>query len=119
MLRKRQFLSVEKIDYFAFMGSEEPMWAVINNFCPPTNNRDTRSADIFLFAIFKSQEVYKMKQQPKQEEKAQLSEIKMEQLNRQPIIESNISKSEDGKWIIHKTTITDIKPITYFEKVLG
>lgn len=26
---------------------------------------------------------------------------------------------EDGKWIIHKTIITDIKPLTYFEKVLG
>ena len=49
----------------------------------------------------------------------QLSERKIEQLSKQPIIENSILKSEDGKWIIHKTTITDIKPISYFEKVLA
>ena len=65
-----------------------------------------------------------MKNQPqnKQAEKqeiAKLSNIKIEQLSRQPIIESSICKSEDGKWIIHKTIITDIKPVSYFEKVLA
>lgn len=53
------------------------------------------------------------------QEVAKLSNIKIEQLSRQPILESSISKSEDGKWIIHKTIITDIKPISYFEKVLA
>jgi len=48
-----------------------------------------------------------------------LSGLKIEQLGKQPIIESNISKGEDGKWLIHKTTITDIKPVSYFEKVLA
>jgi len=48
-----------------------------------------------------------------------LSKVKQQQLNRQPILETQISKSEDGKWIIHKTIITDIKPISYFEKVLS
>jgi hypothetical protein len=47
-----------------------------------------------------------------------LSKIKQQQLSRQPILETQISKSEDGKWIIHKTIITDIKPVSYFEKVL-
>ena len=47
-----------------------------------------------------------------------LSNQKVEQLSKQPIIESQISKSEDGKWLIHKTVITDIKPVAYFEKVL-
>jgi len=49
----------------------------------------------------------------------ELSSIKIEQLNKQPIIETNLSLSEDKKWIIHKTTITDIKPVKYFEKVLN
>ena len=49
----------------------------------------------------------------------ELSEKKLEQLNRQPIVESSIRRSDDGKWIVHKTTITDIKPVTYFEKVLA
>ena len=57
--------------------------------------------------------------QAENQEVAKLSNIKIEQLSRQPIIESSISKSEDGKWIIHKTIITDIKPVSYFEKVLA
>ncbi len=57
--------------------------------------------------------------QAEKQEIARLSNIKIEQLSRQPILESSISKSEDGKWIIHKTIITDIKPVSYFEKVLG
>lgn len=50
--------------------------------------------------------------------RVELSAKKLEQLNKQPIVETTIRKSEDGKWVIHKTTITDIKPISYFEKVL-
>lgn len=42
----------------------------------------------------------------------------IEQLKKQPIIESSINKSEDGKWILHRTTILDIKPVSYIEKVL-
>jgi hypothetical protein len=34
-------------------------------------------------------------------------------------VESSIRRSDDGKWIVHKTTITDIKPVTFFEKVLS
>jgi len=59
----------------------------------------------------------RMKNQKQPEE--QLSSIKVKQLTKQPIIESAVSKSEDGKWIIHKTVITDIKPISYFDKVMG
>ncbi len=54
-----------------------------------------------------------------EEKQAILSDQKIEQLSKQPIIESQVSKSEDGKWLIHKTIITDIKPVAYFEKVLG
>jgi hypothetical protein len=53
-----------------------------------------------------------------EEDKVELSARKIEQLKKQPIIESVIIKSEDGEWIIHKTVITDIKPVSYFEKVL-
>ena len=48
-----------------------------------------------------------------------LSKTKIEQLNKQPVLETSVSKSEDGKWMIHKTVITDIKPVTYFEKALA
>ena len=47
-----------------------------------------------------------------------LSDKKLLQLQRQPIIETSVSRSGDGKWIIHKTTITDIKPIEFYTKVL-
>jgi hypothetical protein len=49
----------------------------------------------------------------------ELSAVKIQQLSKQPIVESLISMSEDGKWVIHKTIITDIKPKTYLEAVLG
>jgi hypothetical protein len=52
-------------------------------------------------------------------EKNELSQTKIEQLQRQPIIETTISKTKDGKWVVFKTTITDIKPVKYYEKVLG
>ena len=48
----------------------------------------------------------------------QLTAKKLEQLSKQPILESSIATSEDGKWVIHRTTITDIKSRTYMEKVL-
>jgi hypothetical protein len=38
---------------------------------------------------------------------------------RQPILEVKIEKSNDGKWVIHKTVITDIKPTSYYEKVIN
>lgn len=64
------------------------------------------------------------KQQTKQNAKGnlvslELSAVKIQQINKQPIVESSVSKSEDGKWVIHKTVITDIKPVSYFEKVMA
>lgn len=48
----------------------------------------------------------------------ELKPTKIEQLNKMPIIESTVSKSEDGKWIIQRTVITSIKPVTYYQKML-
>ena len=35
-----------------------------------------------------------------------------------PIVETQISKSKDGKYLLHVTKITDIKPIGYYQKVM-
>lgn len=51
-------------------------------------------------------------------EKEELSEKKIEELRKQPIIETKVRKSNDGNWVIHQTKITDIKPVSYFERVL-
>ncbi|MDP2750930.1 MAG: hypothetical protein Q8O89_08930 [Nanoarchaeota archaeon] len=56
------------------------------------------------------------KQENKQRQ--ELSESKIEQLNKQPIIETSIKKSENGMFVIHRTIITDIRPTKYYEKVL-
>jgi hypothetical protein len=48
-----------------------------------------------------------------------LSDKKEEQLRDMPIVESRYFLSEDGKYIVHKTTFTDIKPVLYLEKVLA
>jgi len=61
----------------------------------------------------------KQKDNGKQFVSMELSAVKIQQINRQPIVESSMSKSEDGKWLIHKTIITDIKPVSYFEKVMS
>jgi len=61
-------------------------------------------------------------QKPQQNEKVvefEMSAVKMRQFNKQPIIENSLKLSEDGKWVVHKTVITDIKPVSYFEKVLA
>ena len=61
----------------------------------------------------------KQKDNGKQFVSMELSAVKIQQINRQPIVESSMSKSEDGKWLIHKTIITNIKPVSYFEKVMS
>jgi len=48
-----------------------------------------------------------------------LSKKKVEQLQKQPIVEAQVWKSEDGKWLVHETRIVDIKPMAYLAKVLG
>lgn len=60
-----------------------------------------------------------MEKQTKTEKEVALSQIKQRQIVKQPILETQVVKSEDGRWIIHRTIITDIKPVTYFEKVLS
>ncbi|MDP2750380.1 MAG: hypothetical protein Q8O89_06115 [Nanoarchaeota archaeon] len=61
----------------------------------------------------------KQESKQKQEMTQELSETKIEQLNKQPIIETAIRRSENGLFVIHRTIITDIKPIKYYEKVLA
>lgn len=40
-------------------------------------------------------------------------------LPKQPIIESQVKTSNDGRWVIHRTVITDIRSASYLEKVLA
>jgi hypothetical protein len=35
-----------------------------------------------------------------------------------PVIETRVLKSKDGKYLLHRTIITDIRPVKYFEKVM-
>jgi hypothetical protein len=35
-----------------------------------------------------------------------------------PVMESTVSVSKDGRYLIHRTTITHIKPVAYYEAVL-
>jgi len=43
---------------------------------------------------------------------------KIESLKNMPLIETQIKKSKDGKYMVHKTVITDIKPTTYYERIM-
>jgi len=42
-----------------------------------------------------------------------------DKMSRMPIIQTKISRSEDGMFVIHKTIITDIKPVEYYEAVIA
>ena len=48
-----------------------------------------------------------------------LTYTKEEQLRKQPIIETFVRKSADGKFVVHKTVLTQIKPVQYYEAVLA
>ena len=49
----------------------------------------------------------------------ELYDKKIEELNRQPVIESKVWRSKDSMWIIHETRILDFKPRAFFEKVMS
>lgn len=46
-----------------------------------------------------------------------LTTRKEEQLRRMPLIKTQVFKSKSGKLLVHRTIITDIKPIDYYQKV--
>jgi len=45
-------------------------------------------------------------------------ENKTKEFDNKPIVETQISKSKDEKYLLHVTKITDIKPIGYYAKVM-
>ena len=48
-----------------------------------------------------------------------LSNKKEDQLKKMPNVESLFSKSKDGKYLIHRTIITTVRPVEYFDKILS
>ena len=46
-------------------------------------------------------------------------ETKQKEFENKPIVETQLSMSKDKRYVIHKTVITDIKPVKYVEKVMG
>lgn len=44
--------------------------------------------------------------------------MEQKKFDNKPLIESKVSLSKDGKWLIHRTTITDIKSVNFYNKVL-
>lgn len=47
-----------------------------------------------------------------------LTKTQQQKMKNMPIIESRVRRSKDGKFLVHKTEITTIKPIQYYETVL-
>ncbi|MBN1386562.1 hypothetical protein JW968_06350 [Candidatus Woesearchaeota archaeon] len=50
--------------------------------------------------------------------KSKLGSKRVEQLKKMPIIQNRVFKSQDGRFLVHTTSITHIKPVEYYEKVL-
>lgn len=53
-----------------------------------------------------------------QTEMIELTARKIQELNDQPVVESFMHISKDGKWFVHKTIITDIKSMSYIKTVM-
>ncbi len=47
-----------------------------------------------------------------------LSNKKEEQIRQMPLIKNKISRSKDGKFLIHRTEIIHIKPTAYYDAIL-
>lgn len=41
-----------------------------------------------------------------------------EKVTAMPIVESRVRLSKDGEYVVHETRIVDIKPVSYYSKVL-
>ncbi|MBT7903318.1 hypothetical protein HN587_05630 [Candidatus Woesearchaeota archaeon] len=48
-----------------------------------------------------------------------LTTKKEAQLKRMPIIESKLRKSKDGKYMVHQTVITSIRPTDYYDSIIS
>jgi hypothetical protein len=48
-----------------------------------------------------------------------LTNKKEEQLRKMPKIETRISKSKDGRFLIHKTVMTTIRPVNYYKAIFN
>jgi hypothetical protein len=48
-----------------------------------------------------------------------LTHKKEKQLMKMPRIESRLSRSKDGRFLIHRTILTYIRPVGYYEAVLA
>ena len=46
------------------------------------------------------------------------TENKSKTFENKPIVETQLSMSKDRKYVLHRTIITDIKPVKYLQKVL-
>ena len=46
-----------------------------------------------------------------------LTNKKEDQLRKMPIVQARVFKSKSGRFLVHKTIITDIKPVDYYKTV--
>ena len=47
-----------------------------------------------------------------------LSDKREKMLKEMPIIRAHIARSKDGRFLIHRTTLTHIKPMAYYDAIL-
>ncbi len=50
--------------------------------------------------------------------KINLGAKKIEQLKNMPLIESKVFKTPDERYIVHRTIISQVKPVEYYRAVL-
>jgi len=51
-------------------------------------------------------------------EKIRLGEKKIEQLKNMPLIESKVFKTPDNRYMVHRTILSQVKPVEYYKAIL-
>lgn len=54
-----------------------------------------------------------------EEEPARLGGMTMGDNWKKPNVKTSVWLTPNGKWVVHKTTVTEIKPLAYYEKVFA
>ena len=50
--------------------------------------------------------------------KLSIGEKKLQQLKAMPLLKQRLFKTRDGRFVVNQTTISTLKPVQYYEKIL-
>lgn len=108
---KRDFL-IKKVGYCTRCGRRKRLVVHHNTYANIGNERE-QDLDVVCFDCHN-----RIHRRMRKMERPYLSQKRKEMLASMPYISNEVSKSKDGRFVIHKTIFTTIYNVEYFQKVL-